>query len=249
MKKSILVILPVGIIGLSLVLVGLYWIASTLRVRSVNDFEQCKEMGYPIRETYPEQCVLPDGRVFVQKVEPTETPPVLSEDIKVYNPVQDQFISSPLEISGEALGSWFWEGSFTADLLNQSGELIGNAIITHQSGTEWMTEEYVPFGGTLEFDVGNAGTDGILVFHKANPSAMAENNESYSLPIKFKLSKALDGCVITGCSSQICAEEDQATTCEFLETYACYRNATCQKQADGKCGWTMTEELQSCLSQ
>ena len=59
------------------------------------------------------------------------------------------------------------------------------------------------------------------------------------------------GCKIGGCSSTVCSEasgEDMMTTCEFKPEYACYRSATCEKQADGACGWTQTPELAACLA-
>ena len=55
-------------------------------------------------------------------------------------------------------------------------------------------------------------------------------------------------CIVTGCSSQICADEEVITTCEYREEYACYQSATCEKQASGECGWTMTDELKECLT-
>ena len=60
---------------------------------------------------------------------------------------------------------------------------------------------------------------------------------------------ARDGCYIGGCSAQVCSEDpDVMTTCEFLEEYACYQTATCERQADGQCGWTETESLQQCIA-
>ena len=57
-----------------------------------------------------------------------------------------------------------------------------------------------------------------------------------------------DACYVGGCSSQICsAEQGVSSTCEWLEEYACYRSATCERQASGECGWTQTEELEACL--
>lgn len=58
------------------------------------------------------------------------------------------------------------------------------------------------------------------------------------------------GCKIAGCSGQICINEkagDVITTCEFKAEYACYKTARCERQSDGKCGWTPTSELLSCL--
>ena len=54
-------------------------------------------------------------------------------------------------------------------------------------------------------------------------------------------------CVRTGCSGQVCADGDVVTTCEWREEYACYASASCERQADGACGWTETPELAACL--
>lgn len=52
---------------------------------------------------------------------------------------------------------------------------------------------------------------------------------------------------MTGCSSQVCAAGQQITTCEFRPEYACYSDATCERQSGGECGWTSTPELEECL--
>lgn len=58
-------------------------------------------------------------------------------------------------------------------------------------------------------------------------------------------------CVAAGCSSQLCVDGATAgstvTTCEFRPEYACYQTAKCEAQADGKCGWTPSATLRSCL--
>lgn len=58
-------------------------------------------------------------------------------------------------------------------------------------------------------------------------------------------------CKITGCSKQVCSDQDVITTCEFefRAEYACYINVKCERQSDGKCGWTKTEELTRCLEE
>lgn len=55
-------------------------------------------------------------------------------------------------------------------------------------------------------------------------------------------------CRATGCSGTVCSAEDVVTTCEYRPEYACYQDATCARQADGQCGWTMTAELEACLA-
>ncbi len=59
-------------------------------------------------------------------------------------------------------------------------------------------------------------------------------------------------CAIAGCSGQLCVNADIAdslvTTCEYQAEYACYREASCEPQISGECGWTQTESLSQCLA-
>lgn len=56
-------------------------------------------------------------------------------------------------------------------------------------------------------------------------------------------------CYVGGCSGQVCSDrEGVISTCEFRPEYACYRDATCEAQGDGECGWTETAALSACLA-
>lgn len=56
-------------------------------------------------------------------------------------------------------------------------------------------------------------------------------------------------CYRGGCSGQLCTDEpDMVSTCEYKEEYGCYRDAICERQANGQCGWTSTPALQMCLA-
>jgi hypothetical protein len=56
-------------------------------------------------------------------------------------------------------------------------------------------------------------------------------------------------CFVGGCSGQVCSDDPGViTTCEFRPEYACYREATCEVQAGGQCGWTETPALAACLA-
>lgn len=60
------------------------------------------------------------------------------------------------------------------------------------------------------------------------------------------------GCVVGGCSGQLCVEAglgDVVSTCEWRNEYACYQTAVCARQADGHCGWSQTAQLRACLQQ
>jgi hypothetical protein len=59
------------------------------------------------------------------------------------------------------------------------------------------------------------------------------------------------GCSVGGCSGQVCGEasalDGLVTTCEYRAEYACYKEAVCERQATGMCGWTETPALRACL--
>ncbi len=55
-------------------------------------------------------------------------------------------------------------------------------------------------------------------------------------------------CYVGGCSSQICSDKPGViSTCEYTESYACYKTAKCERQVSGQCGWTETASLMACL--
>ena len=54
-------------------------------------------------------------------------------------------------------------------------------------------------------------------------------------------------CMKTGCSGQVCSDQEVITTCEFRTEYECYKRAACERQRSGECGFTMTPELRQCL--
>lgn len=57
-------------------------------------------------------------------------------------------------------------------------------------------------------------------------------------------------CYVGGCSGQICSDQEGViSTCEWRDEYACYQTASCERQPDGQCGWTPTEELNACLAE
>lgn len=56
-------------------------------------------------------------------------------------------------------------------------------------------------------------------------------------------------CFVGGCSGEICSDlEGAISPCEWKPEFACYPQATCERQADGACGWTATPALDACLA-
>lgn len=106
-----------------------------------------------------------------------------SDSITVSNPSPNQVIRSPLAITGEAKGTWFFEASFPVYLYDSKGNLIIQGVA--QAEGEWMTEDFVPFSLTLDFDKPSAST-GELVLMRDNPSGLPENSEELRIPVRFK---------------------------------------------------------------
>lgn len=111
------------------------------------------------------------------------TPPAEKADlIVVASPLPNATVSNPLQVTGEARGYWFFEASFPIRLEDENGNVLVQSIGTAQG--EWMTEEFVPFTATLEFDPGTS-TSGVLILEKDNPSGMPENADSLEIPVQF----------------------------------------------------------------
>jgi hypothetical protein len=184
MKKiiTILIILGLVILGYALLRPKPY-VAQTL----VTTYEECVAMGYPVLETYPEQCKTPNGTVFVKATTPVVTDPIpvpttKNDLIKVTNPVPNQLVSSPLTITGSARGNWYFEGSFPVEILDANGKQL--AIKPAQAQGEWMTTNFVPFSVTLTFAKPTTAT-GTIVLHKDNPSDESKFDDELRIPVRF----------------------------------------------------------------
>ena len=138
-----------GLVGAALILGTIAFVLlgnKQVDVAAITNFQECADAGYPIMESYPEQCATPDGRTFIN--ETSRIPP-------------------PETMGGETSG------------------MVGN------------------------------------------------------------------GCAVAGCSMQLCVSAEEAanvvSTCEYKAEYTCYKEASCEPQQNGKCGWTQTVELKACL--
>lgn len=56
-------------------------------------------------------------------------------------------------------------------------------------------------------------------------------------------------CVVSGCSSEICAQEPLASFCVYLDWYQCLAFSQCGPfGASGACGWEETPEFKECMA-
>lgn len=108
-----------------------------------------------------------------------------SELIQVSNPLPLSVIESPLSFTGQARGLWFFEASFPVQITDWNGLIIGQGVATADG--EWMTEEFVPFSGTITFTLpeGTPYRRGSLIFSKDNPSGLPEHDDALEIPVRF----------------------------------------------------------------
>jgi hypothetical protein len=97
---------------------------------------------------------------------------------------EGSLVKSPLKITGRAPGNWFFEASAPVTLTNWDGVVLANSYMTAQG--EWMTTDYVPFEGEIDFSNTNYGDYGFLILKKDNPSGMPENDDSIEIKVLFK---------------------------------------------------------------
>lgn len=104
-------------------------------------------------------------------------------------------VTSPLVVTGEARGTWYFEASFPLSLVNWDGLIIAEvpaqAVLNpNDPNSTWMTEEYVPFKATLTFENPSWEADfskrGALILQKDNPSGLPEHDDSLEIPVRFK---------------------------------------------------------------
>jgi len=100
------------------------------------------------------------------------------------NPLENDLVKSPLTISGRAPGNWFFEASAPVVITNWDGLIIGESYIMTKG--EWMTTDYVPFEGVLNFQNTSFGDYGFLILQKDNPSGLSEFDDAVEMKVKFK---------------------------------------------------------------
>ncbi len=111
------------------------------------------------------------------------TEPMQYKDlVRVDVPLRGDTVTSPITITGEARGPWFFEATFPIIVVDSNDLIIGEGFA--EATGDWMTEEYVPFKAEIKFEDGAAG-EGAIVLMKSNASGMPEHDDEFDLPITF----------------------------------------------------------------
>ncbi|MFA4873561.1 MAG: GerMN domain-containing protein [Patescibacteria group bacterium] len=130
-----------------------------------------------------------DGVGLVPAPQPNQEPPFEDAKVRVAKPHLEELVGSPLEITGEARGYWFFEASFPVRLLDQNNQIVASGIA--QAQEEWMTEAFVPFRAELAYTLPAASepVPGILVFVKDNPSGLPEHDDEFRMPVRIDVNR------------------------------------------------------------
>ena len=112
----------------------------------------------------------------------------VSDLIRLTSPQPGAEITSPVTITGEARGTWYFEASFPVSLTDWNGKIIAQGVAQAQS--DWMTTDFVPFKVTLVYTAsdisGQSSNKGTLILKKDNPSGLPENEKSLEVPVILK---------------------------------------------------------------
>jgi hypothetical protein len=107
----------------------------------------------------------------------------MTDKVIVNAPTIGATVASPLTITGEARGPWYFEGSFPVQVRNSANVVIGSGIAHEVTPGTWMTVDFVPFTSTISFAPQPAGSSGTVVLMKDDPSG--ENPDSVTISITF----------------------------------------------------------------
>jgi len=110
----------------------------------------------------------------------------IADKVIIISPEANSVVTSPISLSGEAPGNWFFEATAPVRLLDSMWVIIAQGYIT----AEWdrMTTNQVPFSGTLEFQLQwfLPSKNWTLIFQAQNASWEEEFDIEISLPVRFE---------------------------------------------------------------
>jgi len=167
----------------------------------VVDFEQSCLSKKDRKEINPEKCDPLEGDQPIRKgsrnkidarlihnmleslsLEQRQEQATAADLIEINKPEANMDVSSPLKIRGQAKDHWYFEGQFPIELYDAQGNLLAKTVAHAQE--DETSSEFVPFKATVPFD-SPGDQRGKLVFERANPSGLSENEMQYSQPVIF----------------------------------------------------------------
>lgn len=229
MKPKIILYVAISVF-LIFILIIVFLIGRDYKVAIINNFEECAAAGYPILESYPEQCKTPDGRTFVRIIAPKEaffnSEVVFQVSESITFP--DGLSVTLLKIDDSRCKPevvCFWAGELSP-------------VFTAAYGNIKVAQQEIRLGEVTAKQLIDSG----YIFSLNNATET-------SATITIDKQNNQTACYVGGCSGQICSDKEGVVSdCMYRKEYACYKNAKCVRQSNNQCAWTQTEELQACLN-
>lgn len=230
---------------------GRDWLGDNLPPDEINIIEEDKNYGWPIcyGKNVFDTDFHKDDHVHIRAhcTEPFEIPSYI--DIPAHSsPLGLAFFSKegwPKEYQNDLLvsyhGSWNRTVPTGYKIVRFSLDREGRVLSVEDFITGWLQDDGTALGRPVDILI---EPDGVIYISDDKAGVIYRVAHQKSTK-NTKTQK--QNCIVTGCSGQVCADEDVITTCEFLPEYMCYRDARCERQSDGECGWTETPELLGCL--
>ncbi len=106
------------------------------------------------------------------------------DQIVIYTPIDNQEVTSPIEITGKARGNWYFEASFPVELMDLSGNII--AMNHAEAQGDWMTSDFVDFKAELTYDNASSTGRALLVIKNDNPSGDPSRDKYIYIPVFLK---------------------------------------------------------------
>ena len=183
----------------------------------------------------------------------------------VYGVVRGRFAKTPSQGRFVVTEAWIAEGEGLAD--GVFARIVDNGVRCITAPCPSMTEKGLNGSSTaaiaaLDFSVAGLSPHEIAAFQAnvADPSGILVAGFRYTDHENGHAAKGrtvtnayhrladADACYHAGCSHQVCSDNPSLiTTCQWQPEYACYQQATCERQTDGACGFTASAALDSCL--
>lgn len=169
------------ILGIIVVAAILLRISSFFSDRSIKNSEPIEQPASFILEGQPTSTELVSTSTIETATTTKEVKPEISSEVIINSPQANEMISSPLVVSGQARGGWFFEASLPVKLIDEQGNILATVAATAEA--DWMTSDFVPFKALLNFN--STATNGYLVISKDNPSGLIANDASVRIPLRF----------------------------------------------------------------
>ena len=108
----------------------------------------------------------------------------LNTQITVDYPKDNQEVSNPINITGKAVGNWYFEATFPIKLVDALGNVI--AATTARALGDWATTSFVNFTASVEYNSASSSGPALIILSNDNPSGNPDFSKSIYIPVMLK---------------------------------------------------------------